>query len=65
MSGKQRDRVKARSLLCYWAVKELGYSMTELGKKLNLTQPAISLSVQRGERIAEESGYSLINDKNL
>ncbi len=63
--GKQRVRVMARSLLCYWAVKELGYSMTELGKKLNLTQPAVSLSVQSGQGIADENEYLLTNDRNL
>ena len=29
-SGKSRRRVAARSLLCLWAVRELGISMTEL-----------------------------------
>ncbi len=28
--GKQPVKVKARSLLCYWAVRELGYTMTDL-----------------------------------
>ena len=52
----------ARSLLCYWASKELGMSMTNLAKRLNLTQPAVSIAVRRGERIARENKYSLIAD---
>ena len=49
----------ARSLLCYWASKELGMSMTELAKRLNLTQPAISIAARRGEKIARENQYRL------
>jgi putative transposase len=54
--------VDARSLLCYWASKELGMSMTDLAKRLNLTQPAISIAVRRGEKIARENQYKLIDD---
>jgi REP element-mobilizing transposase RayT len=51
----------ARSLLCYWASKELGISMTNLAKRLNLTQPAISIAARRGEKIAVENQYMLID----
>ena len=51
----------ARSLLCYWASKELGMSMTNLAKRLNLTQPAISIAARRGEKIAIENQYMLID----
>jgi REP element-mobilizing transposase RayT len=54
--------VDARSLFCYWASKELGMSMTDLAKRLNLTQPAISIAVRRGEKIARENQYKLIED---
>jgi putative transposase len=57
--GKQAHRVKARSVLAYWAVHELGISMTDVGLKLGLSQSAASRAVQRGRRIAEESGLSL------
>jgi chromosomal replication initiation ATPase DnaA len=30
LKGKQQKRVKARSLFCFWAVRELGISLTEL-----------------------------------
>ncbi|MDY6790401.1 MAG: transposase [Thermodesulfobacteriota bacterium] len=59
--GKQPIKVKARSLLCYWAVRELGFTMTDLALKLNISQPAVSMSVQRGEQIASENEYSLID----
>jgi REP element-mobilizing transposase RayT len=54
--------VDARDLLCYWASKELVMSKTDLAKRLNLTQPAISIAVRRGEKIARENQYQLIDD---
>lgn len=59
--GKQPIRVKARSLFCYWAVRELGFTMTFLASKLNISQAAVSLSVQRGEKIAIENNYLLMD----
>ena len=58
--GKERRRVKARSLLCYWAVRELGISMAELSRRLHLSLSAISLSVKRGEKIARDNDYELV-----
>jgi len=58
--GKQQRKVKARSLLCFWAVRELGISMTDLARRLKLSVPGIGYSVERGESIARESGYSLV-----
>jgi REP element-mobilizing transposase RayT len=57
--GKQPLRVRARVLLCFWAVRELGLSATNVAKLLSLTQPAVSKAVQRGEAFAREHGYSL------
>ncbi len=63
--GKHRQIVKARSLLCYWAVLELGISTTELARRIGMTQSAISNSVYRGESIARENRYELKKSKNL
>ena len=52
-AGKHPLTVKARSLLCYWAVRKLGLSATELSKKLGISQPSVSISVKRGENIAK------------
>ena len=65
IKGKYPQVVQARSLLCYWAVRELGMRMSELSHKLKLSQPAVSLSVKRGEKIAKENQYSLLDDTNL
>jgi REP element-mobilizing transposase RayT len=59
--GRYRDVVEARSLFCYWAVRELGVAMSLLAGKLGISIPAVSKSVIRGQRIAEEGGYSLVS----
>ena len=57
--GKHPLTVKARSLLCYWAVRKLGYSATELSKRLGVSQPSVSISVKRGEKIADAEKLQL------
>jgi hypothetical protein len=59
-SGKQPSLVRARSLLCYWAVRELGITATALARKLKLSQPAVSISVKRGEKIARDNYFDLL-----
>jgi REP element-mobilizing transposase RayT len=59
-NGKQQTKVKARSLFCYWAVRELGISQTDLAKRLKLSVPGVGYSVERGESIARENGYELV-----
>ncbi|WP_235506230.1 transposase [Desulfatitalea tepidiphila] len=58
--GKYPQNVKARSLLCFWATRELGMKTVELAEKLNLSQPTVSQSVQRGQKIARQQGFCLI-----
>jgi hypothetical protein len=58
--GRVPAVVRARSLFCYWAARELGIPNRELAKRFGLTQPAVSLSVQRGQKIAAELGVALI-----
>ena len=60
--GKERTRVKARSLLCYWAVRDLGIAMTELSRRLGLSLSGVGLSVRRGEILARSEGYRLIDE---
>jgi putative transposase len=58
-AGKTRLQVKARSLLCYWAVRELGESMTALARRLGLSTAAVSKAVVRGAEIADKNGYRI------
>ncbi len=62
LPSKQRQRVRARSLLCFWAVREFGLSATLLAQKLGMTQPSVSRAVQRGENLAIDE--TLIFDLN-
>jgi hypothetical protein len=59
-SGKQPQRVKARSLLCYWAVKELEMSGADVAQKLKVGNSAVSRSVVRGEKLAADMKLKLI-----
>jgi hypothetical protein len=58
--GKYRGIVEARSLLCYWAVRELGEPMSALARRLGISIPSVSESVTRGGRIAEIKGFHLL-----
>jgi REP element-mobilizing transposase RayT len=59
--GRQKERVMARDLICYWSVVELGMSMVDLARKFDITPAAVSFAVQRGEKMAKEGGYQLEN----
>jgi putative transposase len=54
LPSKSPGPVKARSLFCFWAVAELGMTATSLAKRLGISQPAVSISVKRGARIASD-----------
>ena len=62
--GKYAQSVKARSLLCYWATRELGMTTVDLAKRLNLAQPTVSQAVIRGQKIAEDQGLGFIEKSN-
>jgi putative transposase len=61
--SKSREKAKAaaRGLFCYWAVRDLGYSMLEIAGWLGMSQPGVVYAVRRGERIANERGIKLIH----
>jgi len=59
--GKHQERVKVRSLFCYWMVRELGATLTELAKRLDISVAGVGYSVDRGERIARENNYRLLD----
>ncbi len=58
--SKKPERVRARSLVCYWAVRELGMSGTEVGRRLGLVQPAVSRALERGAGLANDERLTLM-----
>ena len=59
--GKSPQTVKARSLLCFWAHRKLGMTTTEIGRRLNISQSAVSRSSMRGQQIERENRFELID----
>jgi putative transposase len=57
--GRQQKKVMARSLLCYWAVREAGISLRTLAKRLRVSAHGVAYAVERGEAIVQESHYEL------
>jgi chromosomal replication initiation ATPase DnaA len=58
--GRQHQKVKARSLLCLWAVRELGMSLTDLARELEMSIPGVGYAVEKGESIVQDNKYQLI-----
>lgn len=58
--SKDPKTVKARSLLCFWANRELGITTVEISRRLKVSQSAVSRSSMRGEKIALQNGFHLL-----
>jgi REP element-mobilizing transposase RayT len=52
--SKSRPLAEARGIICYFAVRELGYKGLELGKELHLGPAGVSIAVRRGEFVIRE-----------
>jgi hypothetical protein len=61
-AGKNRQTFRARSLLCYWAVRECGITMVALSRHLCISPTAVSQLVERGQKIALENKFELMSD---
>lgn len=59
---KERERVKARSVLCYWAVIELKMTGAEVGRQLRMGKSAVSRAVARGEKIVVDRKLKLLEE---
>ncbi len=59
--GRQQRKVKARSLLCFRAVRELGISLTDLARELAMSIPGVGYAVEKGETIVQDNKYQLID----
>jgi hypothetical protein len=47
-------------IFCFWAVREMGNSLTALAIRLGMSPAGVGYAVQRREAIAHEKGYQLI-----
>ena len=45
--GRQKKKVNARSLFCYWAVRELAISLTDMGRRLGMSVPGEDMRCRR------------------
>jgi REP element-mobilizing transposase RayT len=57
--SKDPQTVKARSLLCFWANRELGMTTVEISHRLKLSQSAVSRASMRGEKLALQNNLHL------
>lgn len=59
--SKERVVVKGRALVCYWAVRELGMSMTKVAQRLKIAVPTVSVAVKKGRQIVKDD-HLLLSD---
>jgi len=50
-----------RNLLCFWAVRELGMSLTDLARHLGSSVTGVGYAVESGEAIARDNNYQLVD----
>lgn len=48
--SKAKHLTEARSLVCYFGVRKLGYTGTDVGKELHLGPTGVSIAIRRGEK---------------
>ena len=46
-------------LFCFWAVQELGVALTDLARRLGMSQVGVGYALQRGEVMGRERGCQL------
>ena len=64
-AGKKRENVKARSLLCFWAVKELDVTLVDLARRLGVAVSTVSLAVQRGSQLVDREKLTTASFLNM
>ena len=63
--SKERAVGRGRALVCYWTVRELGMSMTEVAARLNIAVPTVSVAVKKGAKIVSDEGLVLSEIVNI
>ncbi len=57
--SRERAKAEARALYCYWASRELGYSLTDIAKRVGMSVPGVGYAVRRGEKLADSRGLDV------
>ncbi len=60
IKSRIKRRADARALYCFWAVRELGISLSEIAKELKISSSGVGYAVRKGEALAQASGYDLL-----
>jgi len=63
--GKSPPTVRALSLLCFWAHRKLGMSTIAIAARPKISQPAVSRSSKRGERIERETQVAFVAQNRI
>lgn len=58
-ASKEKSIAKGRALVCYWAARGLGMSMTEVANRLKIAVPTVSVAVQKGRQLVADEGLVL------
>ncbi len=62
LKGRQNRIAEARAMIAYLGVRELGYTGKAVAMILRCSQPAVSLLVRNGEKIAREKKVILLTE---
>ena len=57
--GRKTLTVQGRSLLCYWAISELGMTAVAVSKQVRLSESGVIRAAQRGQQLAACNGWHL------
>ncbi len=58
--SRMKIRSEARSVFCYWAVRELGVEGARLARRFNMSQAGVGYAVKKGEKIVKEKAIPMI-----
>lgn len=64
-NSKTSKVVLARKVFCYWASRELGFTLTEIAGKLKLSVSTVSGAVQKGEELIQKEALKIENFLNV
>jgi len=60
--GRQQHRVGARSLFCFWAVRDLGNSLASLAKRLEMSPAGLAMRYKEERSLLRRTVMSLYRE---